>query len=550
MKKIISITSIFLMVSILCSGIFSREANAQNVGSLKSVVTSSFSFNKDLQLGDIDRDVRELQRVLNADPATVVAIDDEGGKDRENNTFGTLTKEAVIKFQNKYSDTILAPAGLTVGNGFVGKLTRTRLNLLIGVLNTSDSVGSPESRVGSGVVSAPVITTSSTSQMSVCRFVDLLLSIGVVSADKADLARSSLNCPGGITVCQFVNLLVSIGAIPSNRVEQARSATNCSTADVNNANDYGNYSSGSYNSSGSYVNNNSSSSSNSSSGSYNSSGSYINNNSSSNYISSTSTNIQTNLNNTSPLNVTCTATPYVVDVGTPTVWTAVVAGGSSNYRYSWSGDDNLASTKRSFSKTYSSSGYKYAAVKVTSGSVTRTANCRVFVGPLSTNSSSNQDSGISISMDGSSVSYGGSSDNQSIFTDNSSFFVGTPFSGQVTSVLRCILSYNPYIEDTSIRQVVINPCPGSTGQSTGYLIVPTVQVPFVGQIIPEFKIPLVGQTVLGRYITTPPPNCLNRPYPPGDNFLGRPSDMRIGDSCQPAVFPQVNIYLDNNFIPI
>jgi hypothetical protein len=514
MKKIISITSIFLTVSILCSGIFSREANAQNVGSLKSVVTPSFSFNKDLQLGDIDRDVRELQRVLNADPATVVATDDDGAKGRENNTFGTLTKEAVIKFQNKYSDTILAPAGLTVGNGFVGKLTRTRLNLLIGVLNTSDSVGSPESRVGSGVVSAPVITTSSTPQMSTCRFVDLLLGIGVVSADKADLARSSLNCSGGITVCQFVNLLVSIGAIPSNRVEQARSATNCSTADVNNANDYGNYSSSSYNSNGSYVNNNSSS----------------------NYISSTSTNIQTNLNNTSPLNVTCTATPYVVGVGTPTVWTAVVAGGSGNYRYSWSGDANLASIDRSFAKTYSSGGYKYASVKVTSGSVTRTANCRVFVGPLSTNSSSNQDSGISISMDGFSVSYGGvtgnynsngssissggsavnysdSSNNYSSPTNNSPSFVGTPFSGQVTSVIKCIISYDPYIEDDSIRQVVINPCPGSVGQSSGYLIIPRAQVPNI------------SQTVLGRAM--PMVRCINPPGIP----LGEPTDMRIGDSC-------------------
>jgi hypothetical protein len=526
MKKIISITSIFLTVSILCSGIFSREANAQNVGSLKSVVTPSFSFNKDLQLGDIDRDVRELQRVLNADPATVVATDDDGAKGRENNTFGTLTKEAVIKFQNKYSDTILAPAGLTVGNGFVGKLTRTRLNLLIGVLNTSDSVGSPESRVGSGVVSAPVITTSSTPQMSTCQFVDLLLSIGVVSADKADLARSSLNCPGGITVCQFVNLLVSIGAIPSNRVEQARSATNCSTS---NPNDYG------YGNNGSSVVNNYYYTYNPGTSTSTTGTNYSNTNNLGTSTSTAGTNYSnTNnlgtstppqINSTQDLNVTCTATPYAVALNTPTRWTVVAAGGTGNYTYLWSGDNGPNSTSSSFFKIYSSSGYKYASVEVTSGSVTRTANCRAFVGGLSTASSSD----IAISLDGTSTSTcngGGSSDDsndgsddQSLFADILDFFIGTPFSGRVTNVLRCILSYDPYIEDPSIRQVVINPCPGSTGQSTGYLIVPTLQAPFV------------SQTVLGRYITTPPPNCLNRPYPPGDNLLGRPSDMRIGDSC-------------------
>jgi hypothetical protein len=95
-------------------------------------IPAGFSFEKNLEIGDVLIDVKYLQIVLNSDPITKLAESGVGSPGNETNYFGPLTKSAVIKFQEKYADKILASWGLTSGTGYVGSTTRDKLNELLG----------------------------------------------------------------------------------------------------------------------------------------------------------------------------------------------------------------------------------------------------------------------------------------------------------------------------------------------------------------------------------------------------------------------------------
>jgi ABC-type transport system substrate-binding protein len=81
----------------------------------------SFKFKSNLSLGSQGKEVEELQRCLAKDSEVYPEGEISG-------YFGKKTKEAVIRFQEKYKEEILKPAGLEKGNGEVREKTREKLN--------------------------------------------------------------------------------------------------------------------------------------------------------------------------------------------------------------------------------------------------------------------------------------------------------------------------------------------------------------------------------------------------------------------------------------
>src|SRR3989338_5115179 len=100
--------------------VFSSSVFAENV--------SGITFLSALKVGDNFPAVLALQKILNNDPDTRVADFGVGSPGQETNYFGSLTKNAVIRFQEKYRSEVLTPAGLGSSTVYVGVMTIAKLN--------------------------------------------------------------------------------------------------------------------------------------------------------------------------------------------------------------------------------------------------------------------------------------------------------------------------------------------------------------------------------------------------------------------------------------
>jgi len=114
-----------LILLIVCFSLF-------NTGLVfASEIPNDFSFNEDLEIKDSEINVKYLQIFLNRYSDTRVAKNGVGSHRNETEYFGMLTKKAVIKFQEKYHDEVLAPWGFVNGTGIVGSTTRAKINKLL-----------------------------------------------------------------------------------------------------------------------------------------------------------------------------------------------------------------------------------------------------------------------------------------------------------------------------------------------------------------------------------------------------------------------------------
>lgn len=111
------------------ANLFNSEAYVTEIGYVGGlysiqediIIYSSSLWQRNITIGSKGKDVLALQNILI----------NEGlwdSKIAATSYFGSITKQAVIKFQEKYPSYVLAPWKLTKGTGFVGLYTRQFLN--------------------------------------------------------------------------------------------------------------------------------------------------------------------------------------------------------------------------------------------------------------------------------------------------------------------------------------------------------------------------------------------------------------------------------------
>lgn len=133
--------------------------------------TPTFFFIRDLKEGMSGEDVRELQKLLNRDADTRISGTGVGSNGQESTYFGKITKEAVIRFQNKHRNDVLRPVGLSSGTGNVGLWTRLKLNQLL---------------INAQITETPKTITDSTAQDS---------PITIVSPESVTISSNPLKIP-------------------------------------------------------------------------------------------------------------------------------------------------------------------------------------------------------------------------------------------------------------------------------------------------------------------------------------------------------------------
>lgn len=160
-------TRLFTFVGILFALSCSVSAFAQT--------TPTVTFTSALSLGSSGPQVTALQKILNRDPVTLVSSTGLGSPGNETGYFGLLTQAAVIRFQNKYASKILAPAGLSQGNGYVGAYTRSVLNSLV----TSPTNTTPVSAAPAHSITATPTVSQNPNQTNLDLYIAKIQKLGL-----------------------------------------------------------------------------------------------------------------------------------------------------------------------------------------------------------------------------------------------------------------------------------------------------------------------------------------------------------------------------------
>ncbi len=120
-------------------------------------------FVRTLKQGSAGQDVLLLQKILNQQSATRIALSGTGSQGEETEYFGAKTKDAVIRLQELNKKDVLSPVGLTKGTGVVGPLTRGKLVALCAQTKSTASL-KPKASPSPAQGKTPSTTKTSSTQ--------------------------------------------------------------------------------------------------------------------------------------------------------------------------------------------------------------------------------------------------------------------------------------------------------------------------------------------------------------------------------------------------
>ena len=132
----------------------SMLSGGRSYTSTGSNAACSYTWTRNLSIGSTGDDVRQLQRFLNGNPQTQVAVTGVGSPGNESSYYGPATARAVSKFQEMYAAQILTPLGLTNGTGGFYTSTRAQLNE---VCQRGSGSGISVNRAGTRSATSPAV---------------------------------------------------------------------------------------------------------------------------------------------------------------------------------------------------------------------------------------------------------------------------------------------------------------------------------------------------------------------------------------------------------